>query len=199
MFHSITGTLSGKTSDTVYLSTGGIEWELSVSLQTLQSLPSLGQEIRLFCWLHHTEDQMRLYGFSTSLEKKIFLELIKVDGLGPRVALKVLSTLTPQQIQAALEVGDPQALSKAPGVGLKTAQKILLTLRGKLVLDETAAQPADRSWNDVIISLVDMGFDRKLVEEAIRAVAHEDELVNKPLEEKEKLLFKKALLWLSTH
>lgn len=198
MFHSISGMLSGKTSEAVYLVNSGIEWELSVSAQTLQSLPALGQEIRIFTWLHHTDDQMRLYGFLTLSEKKLFLELIKVDGLGPRVAMKILSALTPQQIQTALESGDPKLISTAPGVGLKTAQKILLTLRGKLVLEDVASESLDQGWKDVVISLVDMGFERKLVDQAIKAVADDEELEDKTPEEKEKLLFKKALVWLSS-
>jgi len=197
MFHSITGRLSAKNPDTIHLLNNGIEWELSVSIQTLQQLPAIGEEVRVFTWVHHSEDQLKLYGFASSMEKRIFLELIKVDGLGPRVAIKLLSALTPIQILSALEQGDPNAISKAPGVGLKTAQKILLTLRGKLVLDEETKE-VSANFRDIALSLVEMGFERKLVDQALKNVLSEISTEHLNSDEKEKEIFKRALVWLST-
>lgn len=197
MFHSLTGTLTGKGPEAVFLTTGGIEWELAVSMNTVQSLPPVGSDVRVFVWLHHSEDQMRLYGFSTLLEKRIFLELIRVDGIGPRAAIKILSGLSPDRLTAALEGGDLQTLSKAPGVGLKTAQKILLALRGKLSHEEEPLG-VPSGWQDLVASLTAMGFERRKVEQALQAVGQDADLSGLSPQDRERELFRRALVWLST-
>lgn len=197
MFHSLSGTLTGKGPEAVFLTTGGIEWELAVSMNTLQSLPSVGSDVRVFVWLHHSEDQMRLYGFTTLLEKRIFLELIRVDGIGPRAAIKILSGLSPDRLTAALEEGDLQTLSKAPGVGLKTAQKILLALRGKLSPEEEPLG-VPSGWQDLVASLTAMGFERRKVEQALQAVGQDPDLSGLSPSDRERELFRRALVWLST-
>lgn len=197
MFHSIAGELTGKNTESVFILTSGIEWDIAVSATTLGQLHGLGSEVKLFLYLHHTEDQMRLYGFATLQERTVFLELLKVSGIGPKAAQKILSALTPAQLTAALESGDPAQLSKAPGVGLKTAQKILLALKGKLVLDETPVKAGPLS--ELATSLVQMGFDRRQVELALAEIETDAGVSKLSGDAKEKAVFQRALVWLSTH
>lgn len=196
MFHSLQGLVTGLTAESVYLSTGGVEWEIHVPTSVLQGSLRVGVEARLYVWLDLAEDQVRLFGFLTPQEKQAFLELLKVDGVGPRGALKILSSLSPVELAQALERGDPETLRKAPGIGLKTAQKIILTLRGKLVLDE--APRGGILYADVVQALVEMGHDRKLAQEAVqRAVAAVSNEGPGDPRQVEQNVFHQALLWLS--
>lgn len=192
----MTGELTAKMPEQVYLLVQGIEWDISVSANTLMQLGSLGSEVKLYLYLQHSEDQMRLYGFYSLQERAAFLELIKVSGIGPKGAQKILSGLTPGQLNAALESGDAGLLSHAPGVGLKTAQKIILALKGKLILEQELAPSGVLS--DLVASLVQMGFERKLVEKALAEVEKFEGMNVLHGDEKEKELFQKALVWLST-
>ncbi len=200
MLNSIRGRLSEKRVDSICIETGGLEWELAVPARSLDDFGVIGGEVRAFTWLHHYEDGMRLYGFPSEAERGVFLELLKVEGIGPKQALRVLSGIGPAALEAALEADDLAALQRIPGVGPKLAQKMLLALKGKLV--SLPASPAkSRSGSelspecvDVARALVDMGFDRREVERRL------GELVGSIPEgpEKERELFRRALLELST-
>ncbi|MFW6292397.1 MAG: Holliday junction branch migration protein RuvA, partial [Spirochaetota bacterium] len=135
MFNSLRGTISGRGPNSLYVTTAGVEWELDVSGFTLRSLATHGSadEVRVFTYLYHREDQMRLYGFASPDERRVFLELTRVSGIGPRAALKMLSGTSPNEIIRMLEAEDVDGLVRLPGLGRKTAQKVILTLRGKLV------------------------------------------------------------------
>ena len=197
MFNSIRGHLSEKRADSICIDSGGVEFELSVPARSVDDFGRLGDEARAFAWLHHYEDGMRLYGFATEAERAVFHLLMKVEGIGPKQALRILSGARPEALDAALESDDLAALQRIPGVGPKLAQKMLLALKGKLVrpsdaLSRPGATPAE--WTDVIRSLVDMGFDRKETE---KAVASESKGVG-PGPEREREIFRRALLALST-
>lgn len=170
MFNSLTGIVTGRGPNALYLATGGVEWELEVSGFTQRRLASeQHDEIRIFTYLYHREDQMRLYGFATSEERTIFLELTRVSGIGPRAAIKLLSATSPSELVRALEAEDVDSLVRLPGLGRKTAQKIILTLRGRLVGDEHAV----REHSELAEGLVEMGFDAKQVATVITDVALE--------------------------
>ncbi len=132
MFNSLTGEITYKGDERLCVQTGGVEWELVVSRKALDRLPPVGQIARIYTHLVHRDDAMRLYGFSDPAERALFLDLQKVDGVGPRGALKMLSGVDREQFSQALDQDDLDALSSVPGVGKKTAQKIILTLKGKL-------------------------------------------------------------------
>jgi len=199
MFNSIAGRLSEKRADSVCIETGGVEWELAVPARSVDDFGALGDEAKAYVWLHHYEDGMRLYGFPAKEERAVFLELMKVEGIGPKQALRVLSGIRPEALDAALESDDLAALQRVPGVGPKLAQKMLLALKGKLVMHpEEAGQGSDRGaageWADLVCALADMGFDRKRVEKTIRELA--PKVPAGP--ERERELFRRALLDLST-
>ena len=132
MFNSLTGEITFKGDERLCVQTGGVEWDITASRRALDRLPPVGQVARIYTHLVHREDAMRLYGFSDQAERALFLDLQKVEGVGPRGALKMLSGVDREQFSQALDRDDVDALSAVPGVGRKTAQKIILTLKGKL-------------------------------------------------------------------
>ncbi|MDA8424653.1 MAG: helix-hairpin-helix domain-containing protein, partial [Treponema sp.] len=101
MFNSIRGRLSEKRADSICVETGGVEWELSVPARSLDDFGKLDEEVRVFTWLHHYEDGMRLFGFPSAQERSVFHELMKVEGIGPKQALRILSGITPADLDAA--------------------------------------------------------------------------------------------------
>jgi len=196
MFNSISGRLSEKRADSVCIETGGVEFELAVPARSVDDFGALDSEAKAYTWLHHYEDGMRLFGFPSREERAVFLELMKVEGIGPKQALRVLSGIRPEALDAALEGDDLAALQRIPGVGPKLAQKMMLALKGKLVLrpEEGGRAPAPGGeWADLVRALADMGFDRKRVEKAVKELA--PQVPAGPDRERE--LFRRALLELS--
>ena len=173
MIHSLTGTVSGGDENTLLIKTeGGIEWMLQISTTTASALPRQGNEVRILTYLHHREDQMMLFGFGTAEERSVFFDLLKVSGIGTRQALRILSGMSVSELVRSLDSEDVDSLARVPGLGKKTAQKILLTLRGKLSLaTERGEEPAD----EIVSALVEMGFDRSKAQSAIAAVRSEAE------------------------
>jgi Holliday junction DNA helicase RuvA len=199
MFNSITGRLSEKRADTICIDTGGVEWEISVPARSVDDFGRLGDEARAFTWLHHYDDGMRLYGFPTEADRSVFKELMKVEGIGPKQALRILSGIKSEALGAALDSDDLAALQKIPGVGPKLAQKMMLALKGKLLRpsDPSAAAggEAGGEWADVVRALSDMGFDRKAAEKAVAAAAKG---ASGAAGEREREVFRAALMALST-
>ena len=197
MFNSLSGTITGRGPNTLFVTTGGVEWELEVSGFTLRTLANHDgrEQVRIFTHLVHREDQMRLYGFASAEERRVFLELTRVSGIGPRAAIKMLSGTSPAELVRMLEAEDVDGLVRLPGLGRKTAQKVILTLRGKLV-----AEPGDVSPGhaELIEGLVEMGFDRSRVASAVGSIAAElaESGVGTPAEQ-EKEIFRLAIVRLS--
>jgi Holliday junction DNA helicase RuvA len=191
MFNSLTGEITSKSDERLCLQTAGIEWELIMSRRALDRLPPVGQVARVFTFLLHKEDSMRLYGFSDKAERSLFLDLQKVDGVGPRGALKILSGVDREQFTKALDNDDVEALSGVPGVGKKTAQKIILTLKGKLT--PAVDQQGRSAEDDITTALVGMGFDRKTARMAVGAALKS--LAGRTItgEELERELFRRAV------
>ncbi|MGA2380343.1 MAG: Holliday junction branch migration protein RuvA [Spirochaetia bacterium] len=191
MFNSLTGEITFKGDERLCVQTAGVEWDLTASRRALDRLPPVGQVARIYTHLVHREDAMRLYGFSDQAERALFLDLQKVEGVGPRGALKMLSGVDREQFSQALDRDDVDALSAVPGVGRKTAQKIILTLKGKLTpIGETQPRSAE---DDIATALVGMGFDRKTAKAAVASA--QKTLAGRDLkgEELERELFKQAL------
>jgi Holliday junction DNA helicase RuvA len=193
MFNSIRGILSEKGSEAVFLLSGSIEWEIIMPVNDIQDL-SLDNECRIFTWLYHREDQMKMYGFFNERRRATFLELLKVEGIGPKGAIKIMGGISQEDLEHALETGDLARLESVPGLGKKTAQKMLLSLKGKLV----SAQDAVVSpYNDLVQALTDMGYDRRSAAEALAKAETAVGSAKLPEAEREKLLFKEAIVYLS--
>jgi len=194
MFNSIRGKITGKLSESVYVLCGGIEWDIAAPPTDIARLPAAGEEGRLFTWLYHREDQMKLYGFESEGRRAMFLELLKVEGIGPKGALKILGGIGQEELETALEAEDLARLEAVPGLGKKTAQKMILALKGKLV--KTAAAP-ESPYGDLVEALAGMGYDRRAAAEALTQ-AEKAIPPNLTAAEKEKLLFKEAIVYLSS-
>jgi Holliday junction DNA helicase RuvA len=195
MINSLKGVLTAKNAGKFYLETGGLEWELESSFMSISALPPEGSSVRVFTHLYHREDSMRLFGFATEEERYLFLDLMKVNGIGPKQALRILSGTTVESFSRILESEDAKGLSRIPGLGLKTAQKIILSLKGKLTfrMDEDAAEET----GDLALALEDMGFDRKKAQTVIKTLTAE--LTAKGLSggDLEKECFRQAIIRLS--
>ncbi|AEF81191.1 Holliday junction branch migration protein RuvA [Leadbettera azotonutricia] len=198
MFNSLKGIITEKLSDSVYLLTGGVEWEISVPSTDIDRLPTRGEEGRVYTWLLHREDQMKLFGFADEERRATFLELLKVEGIGPKGALKIMGGIGQEELERALETENLSRLEAVPGLGKKTAQKMILALKGKLASARAAPEIAS-PYGELANALVEMGYDKK---QAVDALAKADadlasSLTGKDKAEKEKLLFKQAIVYLS--
>lgn len=204
MFNSLSGIITAKFPKQVFLDTHGIEWDLCVPDSNLDMLPTVGSEAKIYTWMQHTDQLMCLYGFASSDERELFLDLLKVDGVGPKGAVKIMSAVSSGRLTDILERGDLEMLEKIPGVGKKTAGKMILTLKGKLKLsdDTTVIRVAKNSpFGDVISSLVAMGYDKKNVEQKVASLVElfnaDKGFAEKSQKEKEDMIFRKAVVELS--
>ncbi len=204
MVYSLTGEVTAKKPDRIRLAAGGIEWELAVTATSLNRLPPVGTGTRVFTYLQHRDDGMTLFGFADEKERSVFLDLIKVNGVGPKAALKILSGIPVRDFVAALEGEDVDALSRIPGLGKKTAQKIILALRDSLSLDSAGGSgetdqeaPENISRREIVASLREMGFDRKKAEEAVKRVALTDEILGLPSADRESEIMRRVIVELS--
>jgi Holliday junction DNA helicase RuvA len=146
---------------------GGVGYELICSANTLEAM-GVGERVQLFVYTHVREDALQLFGFKSSLEKQIFLSLIKVSGVGPKSAAQILSGARPDVLFQWIEDSDVKALSKLPKVGKKTAEQIVLSLRGKLVLAEDVSGASSFKERPHIVSaLVNLGFRLSEVEKVV--------------------------------
>lgn len=202
MFNSLNGTVTGKFPQKIFLDTNGIEWEIIVPDTALDKFPSVGEKTRAYVWLQHTDSAMTLFGFATKEDRDLFFDLNKVDGIGPKSAVKIMSSISRDQLVSALDSGDLAVLSKIPGLGKKTAQKMLLALKGHLTLDENSqtvrSSASSGEFSDVMEALVGMGYDRKMVESAVAKIVGElssdGSLDNLTQKEKEDTIFRRAIL-----
>jgi Holliday junction DNA helicase RuvA len=195
MFNSLRGTVTEKSGEAVFLATGGVEWEIVMPAIDIERLPDAGGECRVFTWLYHREDQMRLFGFADDVRRNTFLELLKVEGIGPRGAVKIMSGIGQEEFERALETDDIARLEATPGLGKKTAQKMLLALKGRLVRAPAARTPAS-PYGDLVEALAGMGYEKRAAADALERAAAALPANLAPAE-REKLLFKNAIVYLS--
>lgn len=205
MFNSLSGTITGKFPQKLFLDTHGIEWDLNVPETTLDKLPPVGSEARIYTWMQHTDALMLLYGFASENDRMLFLDLLKVDGIGPKGALKIMSNVTAEQLASVLEDGDLAVLEKIPGVGKKTAGKMLLQLKGKLSLESTETvvikKASTAPFEDVIVALSGMGYEKKLAEQKVAEIVQQmngdESFKSKSDKEKEDIIFRRAIVELA--
>ena len=204
MFNSLTGVVTGKFPQKLFIETNGIEWDVTVPDTSLEKIPSVGIKGRVFVWMQHTENLMSLFGFATENERALFFDLLKVDGIGPKGAVKIMSNISVAALAEILD-SDVDALKKVPGVGPKTAGKIILSLKGKLsfVSNEkiSSAVRKNNAYSDVIDALVSMGYDRAKAEDAVSKISSELQSDEKfsllSQNAKEDSVFKKSILELA--
>ncbi len=141
MYAFLNGVVADKGLNELVLDVNGVGYLLSVSMTTLQDTPPVGENMKVYTYLSVREDAMELFGFSTKEEKAMYLKLLAVSGIGPRLALAILGSMPLRDLSLAIVTGDVTALSRAPGVGKKTAQRIALELKEKVSEGDFADAP----------------------------------------------------------
>jgi Holliday junction DNA helicase RuvA len=171
MIGSLRGKLIEKRPNLVLIDVGGVGYQVVVPLSTFTSLGALHSESTLLIYTHVREDQLALYGFFTAREKHCFEMLISASGVGPSLALKILSGMSLEELIPAIRKGDLAQLVRIPGVGRKTAERMVVELRDKLAVVDVpqAGKPTTRSQleSDVASALVNLGYDARSVDSAI--------------------------------
>lgn len=193
MINRLSGDLAGLNGQHLYLKNGDIEWDILISSTTASKVSDNEKRITLYIHLHHREDQFALYGFATELERTIFLDLIRIPGIGPRQALRILSGMNEELFLHNVDAGDVDALARVQGLGKKTAQKIILALRGKIT--QTEEEPGE--FEDIIQALADMGFDRKKSKDTVYRLSRMEMFRDEEKGSLEQDLFKQAIVELS--
>ena len=163
MIGRIAGTLLEKSPPMVLVDAGGVGYELDVPMSTFFNLPALGQPVALLTHFVVREDAQQLYGFLTPQERAAFRELVKVSGVGARTALAILSGLSVADLAAAVSTQDSARLVKVPGIGKKTADRLLLELKGRLGPDLAPASTAvaNALQADILQALVALGYSER--------------------------------------
>lgn len=181
MYAYIKGELAEINTDHIVVEAGGIGYQVFISLQTFDYLPSVGEDLKIYTYLYLREDAMILYGFLTKDDLELFKLLISVSGIGPKGGLAILSTLEADDLRFAILSGDAKAISKAPGVGGKTAQRVILELKDKLSLEDAfeaktehvqknAAVAGGSVKNDAVMALTALGYSSTESLKAVSAV-----------------------------
>ncbi|MFP4698712.1 MAG: Holliday junction branch migration protein RuvA [Eubacteriales bacterium] len=180
MFAFIKGKLETVIDDIIIIETNNIGYEIRVPLSVIPQLPSIGEDMKIHTYLYVREDAMLLYGFLTRDDLSIFKLVLTVSGIGPKGALGILSTVTPDELRFAIIAEDVKTISKAPGIGKKTAQKLILELKDKLDLKDTVSQESDSvalSTNtssdiksEAIQALTALGYSSTEAVQAVRKV-----------------------------
>ncbi len=169
MYAYIKGTVEEVAVDSVVVEAGGIGYNIKVSTATAELLPGVGNEVKIYTYTLVREDAFALFGFLTRDDLEIFKKLIAVNGIGPKGGLAVLSVMSADALRFAVMAGDAKAIAKAPGIGAKTAERVILELRDKISLEDTLkglGEPAGASGN----AAGAQGGDNLMKREAIEAL-----------------------------
>lgn len=179
MIAHLRGRLISKQPGQAIVEAGGVGYDVAISVPTFTALPSQGVEVRLHIHTQVSEDQIALFGFLDADEKRLFLRLITVSGVGPKLAIKILSGLNAERVVQALRGQDHAQLVRIPGVGKKLAERLVLELKDKL--DDFAVAPTQTSGpkgaavDDVLSALINLGYQRPAAEKAIEQAIAKDE------------------------
>lgn len=175
MIAFLKGIVAMKSSSKAYLDVNGVGFEVNMSLTSLSALPDVGMPATVLTYMQVRDDGMALFGFSTEGEKALFEKLISVSGVGPKVALAALSYFSPDDLVTAIAAEDVARVSKIPGIGKKTASRIILDLKGsfgmnaaQLRLGQAEAAPAAPADNGVRDALLSMGFTTAEIDLALK-------------------------------
>ncbi len=189
MIAFVKGEIAAITEDNVIIDTGNIGYNVRISTGTANLLPGVGQEIKLYTYTHIREDIFQLYGFLTRDDMEIFKKLITVNGIGPKGGLAVLSVMSADDLRFAIMAGDARAISKAPGIGIRTAERIILDLRDKVSIEDTlVAKEMDvygntghsgtdsQAKNEAVEALVALGYGAAEALKAVKKAAAMEEM-----------------------
>ncbi|MCX7840186.1 MAG: Holliday junction branch migration protein RuvA [Anaerolineae bacterium] len=171
MIATLHGKIQARTDDALIVNVGGVGFRVRVPTSTLANLGAIGSEVQLFTHLHVREDEISLYGFATEDELNLFETLLTVSGIGPKVGLGILSAAPADTLRVAIAQGNVDVLTAIPGIGKKTAQRLILELKGKIDVsglgEISELTPLDK---DVIDALINLGYSAAEATRAARAV-----------------------------
>ena len=169
MIARLFGRVADKHPNRLVIDVSGVGYDVHVPLSTFYVAAEIGGEMALSIHTHVREDQLSLYGFATELELAMFERLIAVSGIGPKLALAVLSGIEPRDLAGAIQRQDLLRLTAIPGVGKKTAERMCVELRDRLpkAIDASAASPADSLRDDLVSALVNLGYHRQSIDRAL--------------------------------
>lgn len=172
MIGRLTGTLADKTPPLVVVDVQGVGYEVDVPMSTFFNLPSLGDRVTLLTHFVVREDAQQLFGFLTPGERNTFRQLVRISGVGPRTALSILSGLSVEELASAVSRQDSARLVKVPGIGKKTAERLLLELKGKLGPDLEAAPTAPRveASDDIVQALIALGYSEREAQASLKTL-----------------------------
>lgn len=188
MISYVRGPLIEKSGDIIVVESGAVGLGIHVPISVLEALPSIGTEVKIYTYLQVREDDLSLYGFLNQQDLNMFKQLIGVNGIGPKGALGILSALRPEDLRLAILTGDARAISKAPGVGAKTAQRIILDLKDKVDAEEllkavsSAPEEPDSSSftkeaaKEAIEALLALGYTNLEAAKAVKQVTVTDNM-----------------------
>ena len=176
MYHYLTGKIAEKTPVAVILDVNGIGYEVRVSLSTFSSLPNLGETVKLFTHFVVREDAQLLYGFATEEEREAFRLLISISGIGPKLAITLLSGVTLPELKRAIQEKNVPVLTAISGIGQKTAERVIIELKDKIGKAEVSAgkelihdaSVSDQMVEDSVSALVSLGYTKQKAKEAIQ-------------------------------
>ena len=175
MIAHLRGKLLAKHPNQAVVETAGVGYDVTISVPTFSGLPGLGAEVALHIHTHVREDQIALYGFLRAAEKLLFEKLITVSGIGPKLAITILSGMAADEMVGAIRGNDIARLTRIPGIGRKTAERMVLELRDKLPAVGPASTPTVPSLSateeDVLSALLNLGYQRAAAEKALSIVA----------------------------
>ena len=174
MIAHLTGTLHEKQLQRLIVDVGGVGYDVLVPLSTMYAIGDPGSRVALRIYTHVREDALQLFGFATTLEQTLFERLISISGIGPKVALAVLSGIEPAELTRAIRTSDYASLTRIPGVGRKTAERIVLELKDRMP-DAGAAETApagagDDVRDDLLSALTNLGYQRSSIEKTVDKV-----------------------------
>jgi holliday junction DNA helicase RuvA len=174
MIAHLRGTLLNKHPNQVVVETAGVGYEVNISVPTFSDLPATGSEVALHIHTHVREDVIALYGFLRPAEKQLFEKLMTVSGIGAKLAITILSGMAADEMAAAIRGNDLARLTKIPGIGKKTAERMVLELRDKLPPTTGTSTPAIPTMSaieeDVLSALVNLGYQRATAEKALASI-----------------------------
>jgi Holliday junction DNA helicase RuvA len=192
MIAHLRGRLFSKQPGQAIVDAGGVGYDVTISVPTFTALPREGAEVALFIHTHVREDALSLFGFMDRNEKRLFERLITVSGVGPKLAVTILSGLDPERTVAAIRGQDHATLTLIPGVGKKLAERLVVELKEKLedlAVATPARQPAGPAADDVLSALVNLGYQRPAAQKAIEKAIEKEKAAGENFDD----LFRAAL------
>ncbi len=174
MIGRVRGTLVDRAVEGALVDVGGVGYEIHMSPRDLGALPAMGEDIVVHTHLHVREDQMTLYGFADAAGRDLFRILLGASGIGPKIALAMMGTLGAEDLRAAVLTDDVASLTAVPGIGTRTAQKLILDLRARLDLPDGELPPSDSTLAEVRTALEGLGYAATEIRDAIAGLDSAD-------------------------